>query len=87
MRDFKNNVQIVFQFTDDADKYLSQSVCAVMLYDITNYQSLQAVKQSYLEHAQKQMHSEYSFIYLLGNKMDLDTVEAKSVREVEFDEA
>ena len=53
------------------------------------------MKQRYLEEVQTQMsnnenHGNLSFLYLLGNKMDLEAgspaVNNNKIREVEFDE-
>ena len=90
VRDFKNNVQIVFQFTAD-ERYLSQSVCCLMMYDITAYETFSNLKTHFLEQVQSQMLKDCSFLYLVGNKMDLDQEQSEddkcALRQVEFDEA
>jgi len=85
VRDFKNNLQIVFQFTSD-ESYLSESACVVLLYDLTNYQSFLNVKQFYFEHAQRTINTDCAFIYLVGNKMDQDNGDDDTAREVDYDE-
>lgn len=71
VRDFKNNIQIVFQFSSNP-AHLAQSVCAVLLYDITRSQTLASVRKKHLEVAQANMNKDHSFIYLIGNKLDLE---------------
>ena len=82
MRDFKNNVQLVFQFTSN-QQYLSHSICSILLYDICSLSSFRAIKSQYLAMAQSHMLSDCSFMYLLGNKMDSE----EALREVPFEEA
>eukprot|EP00347_Sterkiella_histriomuscorum_P015959 403355036 len=82
VRDFKNNVQIVFQFTSDM-RYISQSVCCILMYDISNFDTFESIQHKYFDLAQQQMVSDCSFIYLIGNKMDVDI----NLRQVELDQA
>ncbi|CDW86805.1 UNKNOWN [Stylonychia lemnae] len=92
VRDFKNNVQIVFQFTSD-ESYLNQAVCCILFYDITNALTFLKIKESMLDLAQAQMMPQNSFLYLVGNKLDLDQQSSASIlmiegaREVQFEEA
>lgn len=50
--------------------WISQSTCIVLVYDITNRDSFEMVKQKYLPAVQKYLGPN-CFVLLIGNKMDL----------------
>ena len=50
--------------------YYRGSICAVIVYDVTNKESFNNIKQ-WLEETKKQGHSQINII-LVGNKIDLE---------------
>ena len=52
--------------------WLRESVCAILLYDITSRASFEKVTDAdFFAGIKAKMHPQSSFIVLIGNKMDL----------------
>jgi GTPase SAR1 family protein len=52
--------------------WLKESVCVILLFDITKAESFHAVIGRTLEEARKHVHESWSFFMLVGNKLDLE---------------
>jgi GTPase SAR1 family protein len=88
VNDIKNNVQTVFNFKhvdlENASDipWLKESVCVILLFDISRQESFQLATGRLLDEARNQIHETWSFIMLIGNKLDLE-----DNRQVETEEA
>ncbi len=80
VRDFKNNIDLIFHFTTQADS-LKESVCCMLLYDLTSKESYERIKSEKMELACDNMKQDLSFLYMIGTKSDL-----VSDREVDYEE-
>ncbi len=52
--------------------WLKESVCVILLFDITNPDSFYSVVTRAFEETKKIVHESLSFFMLIGNKLDLE---------------
>ena len=81
VNDNKNNVQTNFNFKkvviepgneNESFAWLKESVCVILLFDLTNAESFQNGVGPILEEARRHVHETWSFFMLVGNKLDLE---------------